>query len=68
LPVSPLMDRKTSKIADGQKGFIKFVVRPIFELWAKLVPEAQIAITHLTNNLRFWENYTERGASEEHSE
>jgi len=56
LPVSPLCDRETSMIEDGQKGFIKFVVMPIFEPWAKLVPEAQIAISHLESNLAFWEN------------
>jgi len=56
LPVSPLCDRETSRIEDGQKGFIKFVVMPIFEPWVKLVPEAQIAISHLESNLAFWEN------------
>jgi len=64
LTVSPLMDRKTSKIADGQKGFIKFVVRPIFELWAKIVPESKIALVHIAKNLVFWENYIDESKVE----
>jgi len=68
LTVSPLMDRKTSKIADGQKGFIKFIVRPIFELWAKIVPESKIALFHMANNLAYWENYLDESNVEEHKE
>merc|ERR1719317_1645172 len=61
LAISPLCDRKTSNIEEGQKGFIKFVVRPIFEPWARLMPEANIALTHLETNLRFWDKRRNSG-------
>jgi len=61
LAISPLCDRKTSNIEEGQKGFIKFVVRPIFEPWAKLMPEAKIALTHLETNLAFWDKHRNSG-------
>jgi len=55
LPISPLCDRQTSNMAEGQKGFIKFVVMPIFVPWVKLIPEAQIAMEFLKENLDFWD-------------
>lgn len=61
LAISPLCDRKTSNIEEGQKGFIKFVVQPIFEPWARLMPEAKIALTHLETNLAFWDKHRNSG-------
>jgi len=61
LAISPLCDRKTSNIEEGQKGFIKFVVQPIFEPWARLMPEANIALTHLETNLAFWDKHRNSG-------
>jgi len=57
LVISPLCDRKTSNIEEGQKGFINYVVKPIFEPWARLIPEAKIALTHLDTNLKFWDKH-----------
>merc|ERR1719193_1134623 len=61
LAISPLCDRKTSNIEEGQKGFIKFVVQPIFEPWAGLMPEAEITLTHLETNLKFWDKHRNSG-------
>jgi len=55
LPVSPLCDRSTSNLEDGQIGFIKYVVEPVYTLWAKLIPESQIAVTYLKENENFWD-------------
>jgi len=63
LPISPLCDRETSNMAEGQKGFIKFVVMPIFVPWVKLIPEAQIAMEFLKGNLDFWEQKRKFGCS-----
>jgi len=54
LPISLLCNRETSNMEEGQRGFIKFVVMPIFKPWAKLMPEAQVAVSHLEENLAFW--------------
>jgi len=61
LPISPLCDRKTSNMEEGQKGFINFVVMPIFKPWAKLMPEAQVAVSHLEKNLGFWDKRRNSG-------
>jgi len=61
LPISPLCDRNNSSMEEGQKGFIKFVVRPILEPWTKLIPEAQIAMTFLESNLSFWDQQRKNG-------
>jgi len=63
LPISPLCDRETSNMAEGQKGFIKFVVMPIFVPWVKMIPEAQIAIEFLKENLEFWEKQRKFGCT-----
>jgi len=59
--ISPLCDRKTSNMEQGQKSFILYVVMPIFKPWAKLMPEAQIAIDHLEKNLEFWDKRRNSG-------
>ena len=37
LTVSPLCDRETVVIADSQKGFLSYLVLPVFELWENFV-------------------------------
>jgi len=61
LPISPLCDRNNSSMKEGQKGFIKFVVRPILEPWTKLMPEAQVAMDFLESNLSFWDQQRKNG-------
>jgi len=61
LAISPLCDRRNSNIEEGQKGFIKYVVRPIYEPWAKLIPEAKVALTFLESNLQFWDQRRNSG-------
>jgi len=61
LAISPLCDRNTSNLEEGQKGFIKYVVRPIYEPWARLMPEADIALTHLESNFMFWDKRRNSG-------
>lgn len=55
LPISPLCDRKTINIPDSQAGFIEFIVRPSFQLYAALVSRAQtVCVSQLDANFRVW--------------
>lgn len=55
IPISLLCDRENSNILESQVGFIKYVVLPLFELWAELMPEFKETLTYLNQNLEFWE-------------
>jgi len=63
IPISPLCDQENSNVAQGQVGFIKFVVLPLYDLWAKLMPEFNGAVTYLKQNLAFWENKETDGST-----
>ena len=55
MPISPLCDRSTTKIAEAQVGFMNFVVRPSFVLlWRCLPNVADIILSQLDTNLKYW--------------
>lgn len=59
LPVSPLCDRNPNLVDmnKSQTGFIKFVVKPMFEVFAKLLPQVrEEVLPALENTLDYWEN------------
>ena len=63
LPISPLCDRETTKRADSQIGFIKFVVAPTYEILGKVFPQIQHNILPLLNaNLEYWKQQKEKEA------
>eukprot|EP01084_Bolivina_argentea_P017484 32660_1 len=55
LEVSAMMDRRRSSTPQGQIGFIKFILRPSYNMFVRLVPEAQKPVEILNQNLEFWE-------------
>jgi 3',5'-cyclic-nucleotide phosphodiesterase/cAMP-specific phosphodiesterase 4 len=66
IPVSPLCDRETVVIANSQKGFLSFLVLPIFEQWEAFVSFGMDAddeevepyllpVKMIKENLEFWE-------------
>uniref|UniRef100_A0A6U9EZY5 Phosphodiesterase n=1 Tax=Zooxanthella nutricula TaxID=1333877 RepID=A0A6U9EZY5_9DINO len=56
LPISPLCDRYNSKVAQSQIGFIKFIVRPTYELLASVSPVLEdTVLKELSANLALWE-------------
>jgi len=60
LPISPLCDRATTKRADCQIGFIRFVVAPAYEILAKFVPEVEERILpQIQANLEYWKREKE---------
>lgn len=56
LPISILCDRETTNINKAQVGFMKFVVRPLFELMSNLFPEISPYINTVDRNLQIYEN------------
>mmetsp|Transcript_4563 Transcript_4563/g.8962 ORF Transcript_4563/g.8962 Transcript_4563/m.8962 type:complete len:537 (-) Transcript_4563:42-1652(-) len=55
--ISPLMERETTRIAQSQVGFIKFIVLPTFEAMALVSPEVgQVPVPTLKQNLVEWES------------
>lgn len=57
LPVSPLCDRETVIWHDSQIGFVKFVIRPAFELLGKIIPKVEDDILpSIDNTLKYWEH------------
>lgn len=61
IEISPLCDRENSNMEEGQKGFIKFVVKPIYEPWARLMPEASCCVKYLDENYKFWDSRRHSG-------
>jgi len=66
LPVSQLCDRETIVIANSQKGFLSYLVLPIFELWENFVSFEGLDDTEdlepyllpvkmIKENLEYWE-------------
>jgi len=60
LPISLLCDRKTTRVAESQVGFIQFVVEPAFEVLGDVVPFVQKTILPIVRrNLDYWSQRTE---------
>ena len=56
VPISPNCDRNTVKRPDSQIGFIKFVVKPAYEVLGDILPAVKESILPIIdNNLQYWE-------------
>jgi len=55
MDVTAMMDRRRSSTPQGQLGFIKFVLRPSYEKFVRLVPEASKPLELLNENLEYWQ-------------
>lgn len=56
LPISLLCDRQTTHVGKSQIGFIKFVVRPMFECVKLLAPEINTYLDYINKNLKMFED------------
>ena len=56
LSISLLCDRDTTVIPKTQVGFIKFVVRPTFEMLVQLFPEINTYLDYMNKNLKIYED------------
>jgi len=54
MPVSAFMDRSKPAEAKCQIGFIDFIVAPIYEAWAKFLPQMKIGVDNLEANKAHW--------------
>ena len=54
LPVTYLCDRCETNTAKSQQGFIDFIVKPLFELMANVIPELSIFMVGFENNKEKW--------------
>jgi len=59
LNVSMLCDRKTTNINKSEIGFIKFVVRPQFDLVSNVIPDIQDYFNNIAKNLKYFEDQLE---------
>jgi len=56
LPISQLCDRKTTKLAESQVGFIVYVVLPAYETLGMIIPEVgENVVPVIKKNLCYWE-------------
>ena len=56
VPISPNCDRNTVRRHDSQIGFIKFVVKPAYEVLGDILPAVKENILPvIDNNLKYWE-------------
>jgi hypothetical protein len=62
LEVSPNCDRDNIAVADAQKGFINFLVKPLFKSWVSFLdcPCAQVCMTNLEFNESMWDGAKQR--------
>ena len=61
MPISPLCDRSTTHMPEAQVGFMRFVVKPAFELLARCVPTVgDVVVRQLEENLKYWEEEKQR--------
>jgi len=56
MPVSMFMDRETTSIPKCQKGFIEYVVQPLFAVLDRVLrtQASRDLLSHLSANLQFW--------------
>ena len=59
LPISFGCDKYASNIADGQIGFLNFVIEPLFKTITTLLPETEESLKNLHNNVSEWGNLKE---------
>ena len=54
IPVSAGMDRNTSKLPISQLGFIQYVVKRLYQLYAELIDVADVVVENMMENEKFW--------------
>lgn len=64
LPVMPFMDREKSQLEQGQVGFIKGILRPLWQGVAALLPELEPFIDRINENLAHWELFAQHKKSQ----
>eukprot|EP01063_Lacrimia_lanifica_P041458 TRINITY_DN9684_c0_g1_i1.p1 TRINITY_DN9684_c0_g1~~TRINITY_DN9684_c0_g1_i1.p1 ORF type:complete len:1296 (+),score=474.69 TRINITY_DN9684_c0_g1_i1:96-3983(+) len=64
LPTSPFCD-KDADIAKCQKGFIDFVVRPLFAVLVDAYPSLKPMLDNLDANLQYWKDRDEEGKQQQ---
>lgn len=60
MPVTPIFDRQSGAVANSQQGFIKFIVRPLFEAWMQYLDNEHIkkeCLDQLVSNQLYWEQW-----------
>eukprot|EP01064_Diplonema_japonicum_P008241 TRINITY_DN15721_c0_g3_i2.p1 TRINITY_DN15721_c0_g3~~TRINITY_DN15721_c0_g3_i2.p1 ORF type:complete len:680 (+),score=167.78 TRINITY_DN15721_c0_g3_i2:1024-3063(+) len=64
LPVSPFMDRRkdSTDFSKGQISFINFIVIPLFESIAELLPDFEFAVQHCHENRESWISGANKGS------
>jgi len=65
IPISPGMDRNTAQLPASQIGFIKFVVKRLYQLLAELVDSAEVVVDNMLANEKHWIAEKERLSKEE---
>lgn len=58
LEISPMMNREATHqtMAKSQRGFIDYVVQPLFKLVESVVPHVSIVLNHAENNRKYWDD------------
>jgi len=68
IPVTPLCDRINVIVSKSQEGFLKVLVRPLFELWEEFVEQSasadkkkdglgiKICMRNIICNIEYWDN------------
>lgn len=68
LPVSPLNDRETVVLAPSQKGFLNFLVMPLFDAFEMFIKQAKgvteddpalLPVKLIKRNIKYWESEIE---------
>ena len=59
LNISPMFDRNNSSVSKTQYGFINFIIKPIFVVWGRFIPELANDFTrNVEEGLAFnWDEY-----------
>ena len=58
--ISMLCDRTTTNINKSQIGFIKFVVKPQFDLLMNIIPDIKTYLDNIAKNLKYCEEQIEK--------
>mmetsp|Transcript_6600 Transcript_6600/g.16470 ORF Transcript_6600/g.16470 Transcript_6600/m.16470 type:complete len:154 (+) Transcript_6600:2213-2674(+) len=57
MPISPFYDREKDGIQNVGKcqiGFIDFIIKPLYEVWAAHFPECSHCLDYLSQNRQYW--------------
>eukprot|EP00455_Lapot_gusevi_P023319 TRINITY_DN2422_c0_g1_i4.p1 TRINITY_DN2422_c0_g1~~TRINITY_DN2422_c0_g1_i4.p1 ORF type:complete len:102 (+),score=7.71 TRINITY_DN2422_c0_g1_i4:48-353(+) len=48
------VSRNTASVGKSQMWFIDFIVKPLYVLWAQIVPQASVCLDNITRNRVHW--------------